>query len=287
MDLYAPPWQAFALITLPLMAPALVSGWLLAFTLSLDDVVVASFTSGPGALDPADGGVLLDQARPDAGTLRAGHGHRRGGGRRPAGRVAGAARICGDNDCPPAAAPIGSAPALIRDSAMHLTAERLDRIQPSLTIAIATKARHMIAEGKNVISLSQGEPDFDTPRNVKDAAIRAIEANETHYTDVAGTPELRRRWRQKFKRDSGIDYKPEEIIISTGGKQVIFNAMLATLNEGRRGDHPEPVLGELSRHRLAGRRQAGAGAVRAEPRLQAARRGAGSRRSRRAPGGSC
>ena len=74
---------------------------------------------------------------------------------------------------------------------MHLTAERLDRIQPSLTIAIATKARHMIAEGKNVISLSQGEPDFDTPRNVKDAAIRAIEANETHYTDVAGTPALR------------------------------------------------------------------------------------------------
>ena len=62
---------------------------------------------------------------------------------------------------------------------MHLTAERLDRIQPSLTIAIATKARHMIAEGKNVISLSQGEPDFDTPRNVKDAAIRAIEAGET------------------------------------------------------------------------------------------------------------
>ena len=115
---------------------------------------------------------------------------------------------------------------------MHLTAERLDRIQPSLTIAISTKARHMIAEGKNVISLSQGEPDFDTPRNVKDAAIRAIEANETHYTDVAGTPELRKAVAAKFKRDSGIDYKPEEIIISTGGKQVIFNAMLATLEQG-------------------------------------------------------
>ena len=78
---------------------------------------------------------------------------------------------------------------------MHLTAERLDRIQPSLTIAIATKARHMIAEGKNVISLSQGEPDFDTPRNIKDAAIRAIEANETHYTDVAGTPDRFERHR--------------------------------------------------------------------------------------------
>jgi aspartate aminotransferase len=123
---------------------------------------------------------------------------------------------------------------------MHLTAERLDRIQPSLTIAIATKARHMIAEGKNVISLSQGEPDFETPRNIKDAAIRAIEEGQTKYTDVAGTPELRKAAAQKFKRDSGIDYKPEEIIISTGGKQVIFNAMLATLNQGDEVIIPSP-----------------------------------------------
>src|ERR1700752_5172660 len=123
---------------------------------------------------------------------------------------------------------------------MHLTAERLDRIQPSLTIAIATKARHMIAEGKNVISLSQGEPGFHTPRNVKDAAIRAIEANETHYTDVAGTPELRKAVAQKFKRDSGIDSRPEEIIISTGGKQVIFNAMVATLNKDDEVIIPSP-----------------------------------------------
>jgi aspartate aminotransferase len=123
---------------------------------------------------------------------------------------------------------------------MSLTAERLDRIQPSLTIAIATKARHMIADGKNVISLSQGEPDFDTPRNVKDAAIRAIEANESHYTDVAGTPALRKAVAAKFKRDSGLDYKPEEIIISTGGKQVIFNAMLATLDKGDEVIIPSP-----------------------------------------------
>src|ERR1700749_746574 len=101
---------------------------------------------------------------------------------------------------------------------MQLTAERLDRIQPSLTIAIATKARHMIAEGKNVISLSQGEPDFDTPRNVKDAAIRAIEANETHYTDVAGTPELRKPLAAKCRRASASKQKPEEIITSTGGE---------------------------------------------------------------------
>jgi aspartate aminotransferase len=123
---------------------------------------------------------------------------------------------------------------------MSLTAERLDRIQPSLTIAISTVARRMIAEGKNVISLSQGEPDFDTPQNVKDAAIRAIEAGQTKYTDVAGTPELRKAVALKFKRDSGIDYKPEEIIISTGAKQVLFNAMLATLNAGDEVVIPSP-----------------------------------------------
>ena len=113
----------------------------------------------------------------------------------------------------------------------------------------------MIAEGKNVISLSQGEPDFlETPRNVKDAAIRAIEAGETKYTDVAGTPALRKAVAEKFRRDSGLDFKPEEIIISTGGKQVIFNAMLATLDARRRGGHPQPLLGQLPRHRHAGRR---------------------------------
>jgi aspartate aminotransferase len=123
---------------------------------------------------------------------------------------------------------------------MSLTAERLDRIQPSLTIAISTVARRMIAEGKNVISLSQGEPDFDTPRNVKDAAIRAIEAGETKYTDVAGTPALRKAVAAKFKRESGIDYKPEEVIISTGAKQVLFNAMVATLNPGDEVIIPSP-----------------------------------------------
>ena len=109
---------------------------------------------------------------------------------------------------------------------MSLTAERLDRIQPSLTIAISTVARKMIADGKNVISLSQGEPDFDTPRNIKDAAIRALENGETKYTDVSGTNALRKAVAEKFRRDSGIDYAPEEIIISTGAKQVLFNAML-------------------------------------------------------------
>jgi aspartate aminotransferase len=123
---------------------------------------------------------------------------------------------------------------------MHLTSERLDRISPSQTITISTKARAMKAAGKDVIGLASGEPDFDTPQNVKDAAIRAIQGGQTKYTDVAGTPELRKAAAQKFKRDSGIDYKPEEIIISTGGKQVIFNAMVATLNAGDEAIIPTP-----------------------------------------------
>jgi len=123
---------------------------------------------------------------------------------------------------------------------MDLIAERLDRISPSQTIAISTKARALKAAGRDVISLSAGEPDFDTPQNVKDAAIRAIAAGETKYTDVAGTAALRKAVAAKFKRDSGIDYTPEEIIISTGGKQVIFNAMLATLNPGDEVVIPTP-----------------------------------------------
>jgi aspartate aminotransferase len=123
---------------------------------------------------------------------------------------------------------------------MHLTAQRLDRISPSQTIAISTKARALKAAGRDVISLSAGEPDFDTPAHVKQAAIRAIEAGDTKYTDVAGTPALRRAVAEKFRRDNGLDYKPEEIIVSTGGKQVIFNAMVATLDAGDEVIIPSP-----------------------------------------------
>ncbi len=123
---------------------------------------------------------------------------------------------------------------------MKITAERLDRISPSLTIAISTKARELQASGRDIISLSAGEPDFDTPRNVKDAAIRAIEAGETKYTDVAGTPALRKAVAEKFRRDHDIAFKPEEIIISTGGKQVIFNAMVATIDPGDEVIIPSP-----------------------------------------------
>ena len=123
---------------------------------------------------------------------------------------------------------------------MQITAERLDRISPSQTIAVRQKVAALKREGRDVLGVSSGEPDFNTPQHVKDAAIRAIESGETKYTDVAGTPELRRAVADKFRRDSGIDYRPEEIIISTGAKQVMFNAMLATLNEGDEAIIPTP-----------------------------------------------
>ncbi len=123
---------------------------------------------------------------------------------------------------------------------MPLIADRLNRISPSQTIAISTKARALKAEGRDIISLSAGEPDFDTPAHIKQAAIAAINAGDTKYTDVAGTTALRQAIVAKFKRDSGIDYKPEEIIVSTGGKQVIFNAMLATVQAGDEVVIPTP-----------------------------------------------
>jgi aspartate aminotransferase len=123
---------------------------------------------------------------------------------------------------------------------MQIIAERLDRISPSQTIAVRQKVAALKREGRDVLGVSSGEPDFNTPQHVKDAAIRAIESGDTKYTDVAGTPELRRAVADKFRRDSGIDYRPEEIIISTGAKQVMFNAMLATLNEGDEAIIPTP-----------------------------------------------
>ncbi len=123
---------------------------------------------------------------------------------------------------------------------MSLTAARLDRISPSQTIAISTKARALKAAGRDVISLSAGEPDFPTPENVQEAAIRAIKNGETKYTDVAGTLALRQAVSAKFKRDSNLDYAPDEIIVSTGGKQVIFNAMVATMNAGDEAIIPTP-----------------------------------------------
>jgi aspartate aminotransferase len=111
-------------------------------------------------------------------------------------------------------------------------AESLGRIQPSPTIAVTQKARDLKAAGRDVIGLGAGEPDFDTPDNIKEAAIAAIRRGETKYTAVEGIPELRKAIAAKFKRENHLDYKPEQTFVSPGGKMIVYNAILATLNPG-------------------------------------------------------
>jgi aspartate aminotransferase len=123
---------------------------------------------------------------------------------------------------------------------MGFIADSLNRIQPSATIAVSTKARQLKAAGRDIISLSAGEPDFDTPENVKAAAIRAMAAGKTKYTDVDGLPELKAAIVRKFERENGLKYKPSQISVGTGGKQVIYNALLATLNPGDEVVIPAP-----------------------------------------------
>ena len=123
---------------------------------------------------------------------------------------------------------------------MSLESDALRRIAPSATIAISAKARALKAEGKNVIALSAGEPDFDTPDNIKDAAIAAIRAGKTKYTDPDGMPELKVAICGKFKRENGLDYKPSQIHIAPGGKPVIYNALVATVNPGDEVVIPAP-----------------------------------------------
>ena len=123
---------------------------------------------------------------------------------------------------------------------MSFLADRLSRIKPSPTIAMSDKAKELKAAGKDVIGLSAGEPDFDTPQNIKDAAKRAIDAGDTKYTAVDGTPALKKAIAAKFKRENGLDYAPSQIIVGTGGKQVLFNALLATVNAGDEVVIPAP-----------------------------------------------
>ncbi|MGH6763860.1 MAG: pyridoxal phosphate-dependent aminotransferase [Phyllobacterium sp.] len=123
---------------------------------------------------------------------------------------------------------------------MAFLADILSRVKPSATIAVTQKARELKAKGRDVISLGAGEPDFDTPDNVKDAAIAAIKRGETKYTPVAGIPELRQAIVAKFKRENGLDYKPEQTIVGTGGKQILFNAFMATMNPGDEVIIPAP-----------------------------------------------
>ena len=123
---------------------------------------------------------------------------------------------------------------------MGIIANRLSAIKPSQTIAISAKARALAAEGKDIISLSAGEPDFDTPDHVVEAAIAAMRAGETRYTDPDGTPELKAAVARKFKRDNNLDYAPSQVSIATGGKQILYNALMASLDEGDEVVIPAP-----------------------------------------------
>lgn len=123
---------------------------------------------------------------------------------------------------------------------MSFFAQSLGRIKPSATIAVTTKALEMKAAGKDVIGLGAGEPDFDTPDNIKAVAIAAINKGETKYTAVDGTPALKAAICAKFKRENRLQYEPSQISVSSGGKQVIFNALLATLNPGDEVIIPAP-----------------------------------------------
>ncbi|GAM98129.1 aspartate aminotransferase [alpha proteobacterium U9-1i] len=123
---------------------------------------------------------------------------------------------------------------------MTQTSQALSRVKPSATLAISAKARALKAAGRDCIALSAGEPDFDTPDNIKQAAIRAIEAGKTKYTDVDGIPELKDAIVAKFKRENGLDYKRSQVNVSPGGKPVIFNAFMATLNPGDEVVIPAP-----------------------------------------------
>ena len=115
---------------------------------------------------------------------------------------------------------------------MAFLADALSRVKPSATIAVSQKARELKAKGRDVIGLGAGEPDFDTPDNIKTAAIDAINRGETKYTPVSGIPELRKAIAAKFKRENNLDYTWEQTIVGTGGKQIMFNAFMTTLNPG-------------------------------------------------------
>ncbi len=123
---------------------------------------------------------------------------------------------------------------------MSFIAKRLARIKPSPTMAITAKAAELKAQGRDVIGLGAGEPDFDTPENIKEAGIRAIRDGATKYTKVDGMPELKAAIARKFKRDNGLDYAPEQITVGSGGKHVLYNALMATLNPGDEVVIPAP-----------------------------------------------
>jgi aspartate aminotransferase len=123
---------------------------------------------------------------------------------------------------------------------MAFLSEALGRIKPSATIAVTDKARRLKAAGRNIIGLGAGEPDFDTPENIRAAGIRAIETGKTRYTEVDGIPELKAAIVAKLKRENGLDYATDQVTVGSGGKQVIYNCMVATLNVGDEVVIPTP-----------------------------------------------
>ena len=123
---------------------------------------------------------------------------------------------------------------------MKLLSDNISRIKPSATMAVTGKARELKAEGKDIIGLGAGAPDFDSPENIKLAAIEAIKSGDTKYTAVDGTPALKNAIIEKFKRENQLLYSPDQISVGTGGKQIIFNALLATINSGDEVIIPAP-----------------------------------------------
>jgi aspartate aminotransferase len=123
---------------------------------------------------------------------------------------------------------------------MAFLSDALSRVKPSATMVVTQKARDLKATGRDVISLSVGEPDFDTPDNIKEAAIAAIRRGETKYPPVLGIPPLREAIAQKFRRENGLDYKASDVIVGTGGKQILYNAFLVTMNRGDEVIIPAP-----------------------------------------------
>ncbi|MDH5798764.1 MAG: aminotransferase class I/II-fold pyridoxal phosphate-dependent enzyme, partial [Paracoccaceae bacterium] len=123
---------------------------------------------------------------------------------------------------------------------MPFLSDTLARVKPSPTIAVTNLARELAAAGRDVIGLGAGEPDFDTPENIREAGKRAIDEGKTRYTAVDGIPELKQAICAKFARENGLSYTPSQVSVATGGKQILYNALMATLNPGDEVVIPAP-----------------------------------------------
>ena len=133
--------------------------------------------------------------------------------------------------------------------------KRAQAVPPSATLAVTARAKELKAQGVNVVGFGAGEPDFDTPEYIKEAAIAALKAGKTKYTPASGTLELKKAIAEKLKKDNGLDYKPEQIVINIGAKHSVYNAMQAVARPGRRRDFAYPVLADVSGGDKIGRGQ--------------------------------